>query len=152
MNDNKDKSAGSDENAGDNLIPPNIFLIMEGTKAIPLDKVLITFGRSHDNTIVVDDPRVSRHHVEIRVIRKQFVLFDLSSTGGTYVNGQRTSQIILYPGDLVSLAGVNFVFTLDTHLADRGTDPLSLAGPGERDTAIFNTSIFPKKKNKFWWK
>jgi pSer/pThr/pTyr-binding forkhead associated (FHA) protein len=145
MDDNNGLAEGN-ENARD-IIPPNMFLIMEGVKAIPLDKVHITIGRSQDNKIVVDDPRVSRHHMEIRVIRKQFVLFDLASTGGTYVNNQRTSQIILYPGDIISLAGVSFVFMRDRRLTSR-TDPNSPTGPGNRNTAIFNTSMFPKDKDK----
>lgn len=146
MDDNSGRPIEGNENARD-IIPPNIFLIMEGVKAIPLDKTHITIGRSQDNTIVVDDPRVSRHHMEIRVIRKQFVLFDLASTGGTYVNNQRTSQIILYPGDIISLAGVNFVFMRDRRLTSR-TDLNSPTGPGNRNTAIFNTSMFPKDKDK----
>jgi len=148
MDDNSGKLAESNKNTGDNLIPPNVFLVMEGIKAFPLDKVHNTVGRSQDNTIVVDDPRVSRHHMEIRVIRKQFVLFDLASSGGTHVNNQRTSHIILYPGDIISLAGVNFVFTQNTRLMDHGTDPHSPSGPGKRNTVIFNTSMFPKNKDK----
>jgi pSer/pThr/pTyr-binding forkhead associated (FHA) protein len=147
MDDHNGKPAESNENTG--ALPPNTFLIMDGVKAIPLDKVHITIGRSLDNTIVVDDPRVSRHHMEIRVIRGHFVLFDLNSTGGTYVNGQLARQVTLYPGDLISLAGVNFVFTQDTRLKDRGTDPLSPAGPGKRNTVIFDTSMFPKNKGKY---
>ena len=147
MDDNNGKPAESNENVGDNLIPPNAFLVMEGIKAFPLDKVHNTVGRSQDNTIVVDDPRVSRHHMEIRVIRKQFVLFDLASSGGTHVNNQRASQVILYPGDTISLAGVNFVFIMDRRLIRR-TDSYSPTGPGNRNTVVLNTSKFPKNKDK----
>jgi pSer/pThr/pTyr-binding forkhead associated (FHA) protein len=126
-------------------IPPYTFLIMEGVRAIPLDKVRITIGRSLDNLLVVDDPRVSRRHAEIRVIRGGFVLFDLKSSGGTYLNGRRIEQGILYPGDLISLAGVKFVFTQDTRFTGQGTNPLSPGGPGKRQTVIFNSSI---KSNK----
>jgi len=134
------------------VIPPNTFLIMEGTHAIPLDKPLVSIGRGHDNVVVLDDPRVSRKHLEIRVIREHFVLFDLNSSGGTYVNGQRVSQGILYTGDVVSLAGVNLVFMQDSKLTRKtGTDPLSRQGPGERNTAIFNPSTDKSKKNRGWW-
>jgi pSer/pThr/pTyr-binding forkhead associated (FHA) protein len=143
MDDNNNKPAEKSENMADNPVPENAFLIREGVKAIPLNKVHITIGRSHDNKIVVDDPRVSRHHAEIRVIRGNFVLFDLNSSGGSYVNGQRASQGILYPGDLISLAGVSFIFTQDTRLISRGTDTLPV-GPGDRHTAIFRT---PKSAN-----
>ena len=138
-----DENAGS---TGETVIPPDAYLVMEGVKAIPLDKAQVSIGRSHDNSVVLDDPRVSRHHMEVRVIRGHFVLFDLNSSGGTYVNGQKTSQGILYPGDMISLAGVNMVFMQDSRLSTRDTDGFRTAGPGTRQTAIFNTSLFSKKK------
>ena len=127
-------------------IPQNVFLVLEGSKAVPLDQLVFSIGRSHDNTLVLDDPRISRHHAEIRVIRDHFVLFDLNSSGGTYVNGLRTGQGLLYPGDLISLAGVNLVFTQDTRLMNRKGDSGSFVGPGQRPTAVFDTSLFSKKK------
>jgi len=132
-------------------IPENVFLVLEGSKAMRLNQAVISIGRSHDNTLVLDDPRVSRHHVEIRLIRDHFVLFDLNSSGGTYVNGQRVSQGLLYPGDLISLAGVNLVFIQDTRLTKRSTeDDESPIGPGQRPTVVFNSSIFNKKKKRDW--
>ena len=130
-------------------IPPHTFLIMNGVRAIPLDKIHVTIGRSHENALVIDDPRVSRHHAEIRVINGGFMLFDLNSSGGTYVNGRRITQVILYPGDLLSLAGVNFVFTQDTRFIGRGTDQTSPEGPGKRATVIFNRSEQSKDTKEF---
>jgi pSer/pThr/pTyr-binding forkhead associated (FHA) protein len=121
---------------------------MQGVKAIPLDQAHVTIGRSHENVIVIDDPRVSRYHAEIRVIRGGFVLFDLNSSGGTYINGQRTQQAILYSGDMISLAGVNFVFTQDTRFIGREDKPAP-EGEGKRPTVIFNKSpITPKNQYK----
>lgn len=131
----------------DNSVPHNVFLVLEGSKAVPLDQLVFSIGRSHDNTLVLDDPRISRHHAEIRVIRDHFVLFDLNSSGGTFVNGLRTGQGLLYPGDLISLAGVNLVFTQDTRLMNRrGDGSGSLVGPGQRPTAVFNTSMFNRRR------
>lgn len=131
----------------DDSIPENAFLIIEGIKAKPLDQAIIKIGRSHDNMIVIDDPRVSRHHAELRAINGHFVLFDLNSSGGTYINGQRTNQALLYTGDLISLAGVTIVFMQDVAPLRRSPDDTStLPGPGERATAIFRTSLFNKKK------
>jgi pSer/pThr/pTyr-binding forkhead associated (FHA) protein len=151
MDENSENSAENKENGGQLAIPSNTFLIMEGTKAMPLDQSPITIGRSHENVIVLDDPRVSRKHLEIRVIREHFVLFDLNSSGGTFVNGQRVSQGILYSGDVISLAGVSLVFMQDSRLRAPGTDPLTPPGMGDRNTAIFNSSIDKNKKNKGWW-
>jgi pSer/pThr/pTyr-binding forkhead associated (FHA) protein len=42
------------------------------------------------------------------------VLFDLNSTGGTYVNGQRIYQHALKAGDVISLSGVPVIYGEDT--------------------------------------
>lgn len=96
-----------------NAIPKNAFLIVEGRKIFPLEAPVINIGRRLENQLVIDDPRVSRTHAQLRALKGRFVVFDLNSTGGTFVNGQRTSQSILYPGDVVSLAGVTLVFGQD---------------------------------------
>jgi pSer/pThr/pTyr-binding forkhead associated (FHA) protein len=93
-----------------------------------------------DNQLVIDDPRISRNHAQLRAIKGRYVIFDLNSTGGTFVNGQRTSQSVMYPGDVISLAGVPLVFGQDNppprpDLAD--TNPLSEAS-AERPTAFLN--------------
>jgi pSer/pThr/pTyr-binding forkhead associated (FHA) protein len=74
---------------------------------------VINIGRRLDNHVVIDDPRISRNHAQIREIKGRFVIFDLNSTGGTYVNGDRINQSVLYPGDVISLAGVTLIFGQD---------------------------------------
>ena len=120
-------------------IPENAFLIVEGVKVHALNESVVNIGRRLENQLVIDDPRVSRNHAQLRAIKGRFVLFDLNSTGGTYVNGQRTSQTVLYPGDVISLAGVSLIFGQDNppprpDLAS--TAPLNLdPGTSERPTA-----------------
>ncbi|HMD80956.1 MAG TPA: FHA domain-containing protein [Anaerolineales bacterium] len=94
-------------------IPENAFLIIEGVKVHQLSESVVNIGRRLENQLVIDDPRVSRNHAQLRAIKGRFVLFDLNSTGGTFVNGQRTSQTVLYPGDVISLAGVALIFGQD---------------------------------------
>src|SRR3954449_4143282 len=48
-----------------------------------------TVGRDPSNDIILRDPKVSRHHGEIVFERGFFVLHDLASANGTYVNGKR---------------------------------------------------------------
>jgi hypothetical protein len=96
-----------------NNIPENAFLIIEGVKVHQLSDAVVNIGRRLENQLVIDDPRVSRNHAQLRAIKGRFVLFDLNSTGGTFVNGQRTSQTVLYPGDVISLAGVALIFGQD---------------------------------------
>ena len=95
-------------------IPPNAFFIVDGIKFYPLVKAVISIGRRLENDLVIDDPRVSRNHARLRAIEGHFVLFDLNSTGGTFVNGNRVSETIIYPNDTISLGGVKIVYKQDT--------------------------------------
>jgi len=100
-------------NVDDSKLPENAFLIVEGVKVFPLTLPVVNIGRRLDNQLIIDDPRVSRNHAQLRTIKGRYVVFDLNSTGGTFVNGQRTSQSVLYPGDVISLAGVTLIFGQD---------------------------------------
>ncbi len=131
-------------------VPENAFLIIGGEKVFPLNQPVVNIGRRLDNTLIVDDPRVSRNHAQLRAIKGQFVLFDLNSTGGTFVNGQRANQTVLYPGDVISLAGVALIFGQDnafsrTDASD--TSPRSDAG-ADRLTAVIPPVSFITKKEK----
>ena len=136
---------------GDN-VPENAFLIIEGVKVHPLREAVVNIGRRLENQLVIDDPRVSRNHAQLRAIKGRFVLFDLNSTGGTFVNGQRTSQTVLYPGDVISLAGVALIFGQDNppprpDLA--ATSPLNPdPGLSERPTATIEHNTVDLRGNK----
>ena len=94
-------------------IPPNAVFLMEDGKIYPLVRAVINIGRMLDNDLVIDDPRVSRHHAQLRAVDGHFVLSDTNSTGGVFVNGRRVAQTILYPNDSVSLASVILIFHQD---------------------------------------
>jgi pSer/pThr/pTyr-binding forkhead associated (FHA) protein len=149
MEDTQNTSANPVENSmEDDTMPENAFLIIEGVKVFPLKSPVVNIGRRLDNTLVIDDPRVSRNHAQLRAIKGRYVIFDLNSTGGTFINGQRTSQSVLYPGDVVSLAGVALIFGQDNppprpDLA--ATSPFD-SQSAERPTAVVRTDSFKKKK------
>jgi pSer/pThr/pTyr-binding forkhead associated (FHA) protein len=92
---------------------PTAYLIVN-SEVFLLGKELTNIGRKLDNHIVIQDPRVSRNHAQIRVVDDQYILLDLNSTGGTTVNGNKISKSVLYSGDAISLAGVNLKFVQDT--------------------------------------
>ncbi|HEX9332049.1 MAG TPA: FHA domain-containing protein [Anaerolineales bacterium] len=145
-------STMNEENDESDNIPENAFLIIEGVKVHPLTETVVNIGRRLENQLVIDDPRVSRNHAQLRAIKGRFVLFDLNSTGGTFVNGQRTSQTVLYPGDVISLAGVALIFGQDNppprpDLAN--TAPLeSDPGTSERPTATLEHNTVDLKTGK----
>ena len=80
-------------------------------RQIPLAEAPTTFGRNPDNTVVIDSGRASRRHAEIRSQAGMFVLADLGSSNGTYVNGQRlAAPHTLRPGDVIQIGDDTFRF------------------------------------------
>lgn len=97
----------ADEDLGD---VEEAFLTLDNGDLFPIRLPLLTIGRRIDNKLVVNDPRISRVHAELRCVRGRFVIFDKESSGGTYVNGVRVAHSVLYDGDVISLAGVQLIF------------------------------------------
>ncbi len=81
--------------------------IIEGRergRQVPLTLWTTTLGRERINSIVLRDTKVSRRHAEIRRQDGSFVLQDLNSQNGTFVNGQRISTAVaLQPGDEIRI-------------------------------------------------
>jgi len=107
-------------------LPQNAFLIVDGTRIFNLDRVAINIGRRPDNHLLIDDPRVSRVHAQIRAVRGRYVIFDLDSTGGTFVNGERIRQCPLTPGDVITLSNLPMVYGQDEdiHLSSTQDIPI----------------------------
>ena len=138
----------ANEPGTNDAIPENAILIIEGVRVHPLKESVINIGRKFENQIIIDDPRISRTHAQLRAIKGHFVLFDLKSTGGTFVNGQRTSETVLYPGDVISLAGVTLIFAQDNpspHPDRVDTSPLGEPGSSQRSTPTMEKSTIDVK-------
>jgi len=72
-------------------------------KEYPLDKNELFIGRDLSNDIVINDPEISRRHSRLFTQGNTFVLEDLGSTNGTFVNGQRLmGPNMLRPGDVIT--------------------------------------------------
>ena len=67
-------------------------------------------GRDFDCAIRLDDDEVSRRHFQIRQDGGRYVLEDLQSANGTYVNGTRTQRAPLQSGDVVQAGKVKLEF------------------------------------------
>jgi len=69
----------------------------------PIRSRSITIGRQQDNTIVLDNPRVSSYHARIDKTGSDYILTDLQSTNGTFVNNENVVSQKLLHGDRISI-------------------------------------------------
>lgn len=73
-------------------------------KQIELEKTVQIIGRDQGADIPISDPEVSRKHTRISNQGGQYIIEDLGSTNGTFVNNQRISApYVLKPGELIFL-------------------------------------------------
>lgn len=98
-------------------------------KAYALDKGEIKVGRDISNDIIINDAEVSRKHARITIQGDSYVLEDLGSTNGTFVDGERlTGPHILGLGQTISL-GENV--TLDFEVVQFDPDVTLVSAPEE---------------------
>jgi hypothetical protein len=71
---------------------------------------LTTIGRTRHNDIQIDAPSVSRKHAQIALTESGYMVRDLGSENGTFVNGERVAEQPLTDGDLLHFGGVGFSF------------------------------------------
>lgn len=76
-----------------------------------LDDDAISLGRDNDNAIQLHDSEVSRHHAEVRVDVEGYMLVDLNSSNGSFVNGNQITEYQLANGDRVQLGRTLMIFT-----------------------------------------
>ncbi|HYF11955.1 MAG TPA: DUF3662 and FHA domain-containing protein [Actinomycetota bacterium] len=74
-----------------------------GSRTVTLDRPVTTIGRLPESDVVVDDPGASRQHARIRAADGEYVLSDLGSTNGTFVNDEQVRERVLEDGDRVSI-------------------------------------------------
>ncbi|MBL8784476.1 MAG: sigma 54-interacting transcriptional regulator [Deltaproteobacteria bacterium] len=89
-------------------------LVMERSDGSPaeyiFDQPTVTLGAMDDNDIVVDDDTVSRYHCRISQDDDAWVIQDLGSTNGTFVNRVRIKEAFLKPGCLVTVGKTDVRF------------------------------------------
>jgi pSer/pThr/pTyr-binding forkhead associated (FHA) protein len=75
-----------------------------------LDRDTTSAGRHPDSDIFLDDVTVSRRHAEFRRESGEFVVIDVGSLNGTYVNREPVDQAVLANGDEVQIGKFRLVF------------------------------------------
>lgn len=101
---------------GDSTVAPpslNIKHVDGSTEVFRLDKPNITIGRSRrlNNDLVIDkDGMVSKRHAGMEMTQNGFVINDLNSTNGVWVNGARVNNALLKAGDVVKVGRTEMTY------------------------------------------
>ena len=118
--------------------PTQAYLILADERAFDLTTPAVRIGRALDNDLIIEDRRVSRYHAQMRRRYGRYILQDLGSTGGIRVNGFPVQEIVLRPGDLISLSGVELIYAEDTRREATARSP-----EASSSSATANTRSFP---------
>ncbi len=78
---------------------------------------ITTIGRSGSNSVCIDSQRVSRHHAAIEWTGEHFLLTDMGSRNGTYVNNEKVRSHALVNGDAIVVGDCQLRFLLQPGLA-----------------------------------
>lgn len=92
---------------------------------IELPKTPVRLGRDASNTIRLHDTEVTRQHAEIRIEEGNYMLSDLNSRNGTFVNNIRIRRRKLSSGDHIAMGGTILLFTLSSAEMGENEEDLS---------------------------
>ncbi len=90
------------------------FIVTRGKdkgKEIVLQKPLVTIGTLSENDLVLTDPTVSRHHAVVEEKADGYVLRDLNSTNGTFLEGARIREGYLAAGSAIRVGETDVTFS-----------------------------------------
>lgn len=106
-------------------------------KEIPLGQGAVSIGRLPTNSVPIDNPAVSGQHARVFVESGQFVLEDLNSRNGTFVNNKAVNKHILQEGDQIAIGKHTLVFYgVGTGEAPADTPaPAAKSGPAVQEFA-----------------
>lgn len=111
------------------------YLIVQGRRTYDLQQPTTRLGRAFDNDLILEDPRISRHHAQLHYRYGRYVLQDLGSSSGTLVNGFHIQEIVLRPGDVISLAGIDLIYAEDQTAGAANSGSTQALSPAEDDHA-----------------
>ncbi len=94
-----------------------VLVVKRGPQAgsrFALDSAITTAGRHPESDIFLDDITVSRRHAEMERRGEGYVVRDVGSLNGTYLNRERIEEAALENGDEVQIGKFKLVFFLGT--------------------------------------
>lgn len=97
----------------------------------PLSKARTVIGRGTEADITIDDPGISRRHIEVLWDGRRGQVNDLDSTNGSTLDGQPLTRAVLEPDAVIGLGRTRIVF----RVLARSADPNGLPRPDQNGAA-----------------
>ena len=132
---------------------PKLVVLSEGltgrSHELKVDKT--TVGRLEDNTFQIAEQSVSSHHCEVLLKGSDVIVRDLDSTNGTYINGEKISEKVLKPGQILRLGNVEARLEGEGASTPTSAASAGAAAPADKKKQNQNTSVIPRgvKLNEF---
>jgi putative nucleotidyltransferase with HDIG domain len=101
----------------------------------------LTIGRRSDNKVRLIDAKVSRNHAKILATDEGFIIEDMKSSNGTFVNGENIESHLLRPGDTITIGFTELRFS-EREIGKSGIkDPLATIAIERRMPDLTQTQI-----------
>ena len=126
---------------------PKLVVLSEGltgrSHELKVDKT--TIGRLEDNAFQISEQSVSSHHCEVLLKGSDVIVKDLDSTNGTYINGEKISEKVLKPGQILRLGNVEARLEADGAPASAAAAPTgAMAAAAAAEKKKQGTSVIPR--------
>ncbi len=118
-------------------------------KLLHIQEGITVLGRAPDANLVINDPRISRHHVKIDVTGQDVTIEDMGSTNGTFVNGKRITKQALADGDKIQISSSTvFKFALQDKTENIFHKELYKMAIIDPVTNVYNKRFFLERFNE----
>ena len=107
---------------------PSLFVIQgrDQGQRYTLDEPIISIGRVGGNAVQVNDTEVSRKHAILELSGEEYVLRDLNSSNGSFINGKRVKEQRLLSGDQIQFGRTLLLYTGSVETQDAAESGVSI--------------------------
>ncbi|MBI3073847.1 MAG: FHA domain-containing protein [Deltaproteobacteria bacterium] len=120
-----------------------------GQSEFPLGPVN-SIGRHPDNAVQILDKVISKEHAVLERLGEHFIIRDLDSRNGTYVNGKRIKEAVLKDRDEISIGSSRILFVAEDSPTRRSIrDRVTIAPQSEKELTFIKTRFEQERSRDF---
>jgi pSer/pThr/pTyr-binding forkhead associated (FHA) protein/predicted alpha/beta hydrolase family esterase len=113
-----------------------------GAKAsFELGQTSINLGRASENSIVLAEPKISRQHAQLNWVDDGWEVVDLSSSNGTFVNGERIERRRVVPGDAIQIGDCMLRYELGAVDSTKEDEAISIDNEAALERTLADATV-----------